>query len=77
MDTICQEDLIRMPDWNRRRVLLFYPEPESYAPNPHGAKFRWMKLYSIDKIRRIEASPEFRADVQRCRRCNRKAIYEE
>jgi len=77
MTTICQEDLIRLPNWNIRRVRLFYPIPEGYAPNPHGKNYREMKLYSIEKIRQIEASPAFQADVQRCRRRKRKVIYED
>jgi len=67
MTKICQEDLLKMPNWNIRRVRLFYPLPDECVPNPHGSNYRWMKLYSVEKIKQIEASPEFQADVQRCR----------
>lgn len=65
---ICQEDLLRLPNWNMRRIQLFYPDPEGYAPNPHGKDYRRMKLYSIDKIKQIQNLPSFQADVQRCRK---------
>jgi hypothetical protein len=68
MTTICQEDVLRMPNWNMRRIRLFYPVPDSYAPNPNGAMFRQMKLFSVEKLRQIEMSPEFQTDVQRCRK---------
>ncbi len=63
MPSIIQTGLLKRPNWNMRRINKFYPVPDSWAPNPKCETFRSMKLYSLEKIREIEASPEFQADL--------------
>lgn len=74
MPKITQTGLLRRPHWNIRRIRMFYPVPDCWEPNPKDKMYRWMKLYSVEKIQQIENSPEFQADVERYRNRRRKRM---
>lgn len=75
MPYLCQADVIKRRNWNLRRVKQFLCYPDSFAPNPKSRKFREMLLYDLERIRRIEASPEFQADLRKCL-SRRRVAYE-
>lgn len=53
-------DLKKERGWTDTQIRTFLPEPDKLARNPRSRKAAPMKLYALERVERIEASPEYR-----------------
>jgi hypothetical protein len=60
-------DLKKDRGWTDTQIRTFLPEPDRLARNPRSRKAAPMKLYALERVERIEASPEY----QRAREASR------
>ena len=59
METICQQHLIEDRNWTMTAIKRFLGDPDSYAVNPHNPHSRKMKLYNMDRVKKVENTLEF------------------
>ncbi|MCC3271870.1 hypothetical protein MUK71_06805 [Arthrobacter zhangbolii] len=53
-------DLKKERGWTDGQIKTFLPEPDKTARNPFSRKAAPMKLYSLERVEAIEATPEYR-----------------
>jgi hypothetical protein len=53
-------DLKKDRGWTDTQIKTFLPEPDRLARNPRNRKAAPMKLYALERVLDIEASPEYR-----------------
>lgn len=53
-------DLKKDRGWTDTHIKTFLPEPDQLARNPFSRKAAPMKLYSLERVLQVEATPEFR-----------------
>lgn len=52
-------DLKKERGWTETQIKTFLPEPDQTARNPFSRKAAPMKLYALDRVEAIEATPEY------------------
>lgn len=52
-------DLKKDRGWTETHIKTFLPEPDKLARNPFSRKAAPMKLYALDRVLQVEATPEF------------------
>jgi hypothetical protein len=52
-------DLKKERGWTDTQIKAFLPEPDKLARNPRNRKAAPMKLYALERVERIEATPEY------------------
>lgn len=57
---ISKAGLIGKRNWTEKLVKMFMPHPDKEAKNPHYKSAAPMKLYSLDRVERIEQSELFK-----------------
>lgn len=57
---ISKAGLIGKRNWTEKLVNMFMPHPDKEAENPHYKSAPPMKLYSLDRVERIEQSERFK-----------------
>lgn len=53
-------DLKKERGWTEGQIKTFLPEPDQTARNPFSRKAPPMKLYALERVEAIEATPEYR-----------------
>ena len=71
---ITQSELIKR--WSKNLVDFYYPFCSELRDNPKNKRYANMRLYDMDKVRRIESTAAFREDYKKLleRRQKRKKV---
>ena len=59
-ETICASELIKTRGWTNSLIKKFLPTPDAMKTNPIFKSAAPMKLYNINKVKRIERSKAFK-----------------
>lgn len=64
-ETICVSKLIKTRDWPNTLIMKFLPIPNTTKNDPIFKTAAPMKLYNINKVKRIERSQSFKETIRR------------